>query len=114
VTVAERFKQVNDTLGHAVGDLLLREVAQHLSLTVRESDTLARLGGELVSAIIGMAPTMRKHVIAEGVETEAQRAQLMRFGCHEAQGFLFSKPAEQDVFAHMLMDEAQGRTQCLV
>jgi diguanylate cyclase (GGDEF)-like protein/PAS domain S-box-containing protein len=59
----------------------------------------------LVSAIIGMATTMRKHVIAEGVETEAQRAQLLRFGCHEAQGFLFSEPVEPEVFAQMLVEE---------
>jgi diguanylate cyclase (GGDEF)-like protein/PAS domain S-box-containing protein len=56
----------------------------------------------LVRAIIGLARTMRKHVIAEGVETEAQRALLVEFGCLEAQGFLFSKPVHPAVFARML------------
>jgi diguanylate cyclase (GGDEF)-like protein/PAS domain S-box-containing protein len=42
----DRFKEINDTKGHDVGDLLLIEAAKRLLLCVRETDTVARLGGD--------------------------------------------------------------------
>jgi diguanylate cyclase (GGDEF)-like protein/PAS domain S-box-containing protein len=42
----DKFKPINDTYGHGVGDLLLQEVANRMQKCVRESDTVARIGGD--------------------------------------------------------------------
>ncbi len=61
----DRFKIINDTLGHQVGDELLREVACRLSAVVRETDFVARLGGdEFVIILPGISSAADAAVVA--------------------------------------------------
>ncbi len=66
----DRFKNINDTLGHHIGDELLLEVARRLQANVRDSDIVARLGGdEFVVVLIGIGPEA-----AERVSTKLRQA----------------------------------------
>jgi diguanylate cyclase (GGDEF)-like protein/PAS domain S-box-containing protein len=56
----------------------------------------------VVSAVIGMGSRLKHTVIAEGVETPDQLAFLRLHGCHEGQGYYFSRPAVGQQFAHLL------------
>jgi diguanylate cyclase (GGDEF)-like protein/PAS domain S-box-containing protein len=70
----DRFKNVNDSLGHMVGDKLLTQVAQRLQSVLREQDTVCRVGGdEFVLLCTGTDAAGAAHVAAKLLEGIAQR-----------------------------------------
>ena len=69
----DHFKSVNDTHGHAAGDVVLKEVAQALRECIRPMDTLARVGGEEFAMILPNCPPSFGHVVAERVRLKVQR-----------------------------------------
>ncbi|MEO8102668.1 MAG: EAL domain-containing protein [Betaproteobacteria bacterium] len=63
----DRFKYVNDTLGHPVGDMVLKEVALRLRTLLRESDTVARLGGDEFAILLPSGEPERTSIVAHKV-----------------------------------------------
>jgi diguanylate cyclase (GGDEF)-like protein len=67
----DRFKEINDTLGHSYGDELLRQVAPRLTDVLRHGDTLARLGGDEFAVLL---PAVRDETAVQDVADRLQEA----------------------------------------
>lgn len=68
----DRFKSVNDTHGHAAGDLVIQSVAQSLNECVRPMDTVARLGGEEFAIILPNCPPAFGQTVAERIRRKVE------------------------------------------
>jgi diguanylate cyclase (GGDEF)-like protein/PAS domain S-box-containing protein len=80
----DRFKHINDTLGHATGDAMLKEVARRLQDQLREGDTICRLGGD---EFVILLPEIRRssdaaHVAQKIIESVAQPVTLEERDLH--------------------------------
>ncbi len=76
----DHFKNVNDTLGHRIGDELLIQLAQRLKSLLREEDTLSRFGGdEFILALPGTDSDGAAHVAEKLLETVASPYQIRQF-----------------------------------
>ena len=78
----DQFKEVNDTLGHGVGDLLLREAAHRMRSSVRETDTVARLGGDEF-ALVQVSSNQPADARALCRRLVIQLAAPFKIDCHE-------------------------------
>ncbi len=67
----DRFKEINDTLGHHCGDLLLQEVAKRIRRALRNSDTVARLGGDEFAVLLPAIESEQQAVAAAEKIAEA-------------------------------------------
>ena len=70
----DRFKEVNDSLGHVVGDQLLREVGLRLMTRMRQGDVLARLGGDEFAILLDNASPQLARDIGERLRLDLQQA----------------------------------------
>lgn len=60
----DHFKQINDTLGHQYGDMILKEVAQRVRDSLRETDTVARLGGDEFAVVLATSERVHATQVA--------------------------------------------------
>jgi diguanylate cyclase (GGDEF)-like protein len=104
----DRFKQINDTLGHGVGDCVLRAVATRLSNLVRSGDTAARLGGdEFVLLLRRLPPDWNSASFIERARASLEQTVAFTTGeiCPQA-SFGVVRPSAVEVSVEQILQEA--------
>ena len=96
--------------GYSSLGYLLRFPADTIKIDRSFISALARgkRNQQLVEAIVSLSRGLGMDVVAEGVETEEQRAQLISLGCRYGQGFLFSRPLDRDRTTALLAAEVEA------
>ncbi len=96
----DRFKNINDTLGHSIGDKLLQQVGGRISLCVRETDTVARMGGDEFAVILANVRVEQDAAVVAEKIIDALRLPFA-VGEHEvfvgaSIGITFYRPGQDD------------------
>ncbi|MGZ4798117.1 MAG: putative bifunctional diguanylate cyclase/phosphodiesterase [Acidimicrobiia bacterium] len=105
----DRFKPVNDLLGHEAGDHLLREVAQRLQKVARGGDTVARLGGdEFVIVAEGVTSLATAQAIARRLETSLSEPYQLAAGTVQVCASVGFSRSEEAPTADSLLADADG------
>ena len=102
-----------DDFGTGYSNLLMLSVLPAKELKIDKSFVSSMLENEksrkLVETIITIARTLEMNVVAEGIETEAQRAMLVSLGCDYLQGFLYSRPLPAEQVPWLLLQKTSER-----
>ena len=113
----DRFKLINDTLGHKAGDCLLNSVAARLQMVLRGADTVARFGGDEFALIVserfdeGLAPSILDRVMSTVAEPVVIEQQTFFLSCSMGIAVYPNDGAEPETLvdhAHSAMYRAKG------
>lgn len=104
----DHFKRINDSLGHQAGDEVLQEVAKRIKSTVRESDTVARMGGdEFVVLVPDLTDIAALHRIASDIVNKvSQPIKFAKFDLHVSPSIGVAISPDDGNDAHILLKNA--------
>lgn len=93
----DHFKRVNDGHGHAVGDQVLRHVAQVIAASVRDTDLVARMGGEEFSVFLPMTGIIDAALVAEKIRSSVENSPIEPVGVITLSiGVALAAPEDED------------------
>lgn len=104
----DRFKQVNDTFGHAIGDRILQELADILKGSVRESDIVARFGGEEFVILLNKCDFRAASKLAEQIRVAVTK-HAIELSASETMSFTISIGLTEVLLGKEQIDDAIHR-----